>query len=229
MLGRRALELAVGVYLLWATTASPPATSPDAAAASSSSSTSPAQSLPFRPNILFIISDDHSTEAVGFRPSSRLGALAETNHLNRLAAQGAVIEDSFVVLSLCSPSRATILTGKYPHQHGVTGLNGRMRSSAVTYVSKLRDAGYRTGIVGKVRDAGWYTRSDGTTLLAPTPTPTTRRLPPTHPHPPTPSTAINRTITPTIHPILPTLAVTFVVAVAPREHAERALCGLSDV
>lgn len=111
-----------------------------------------------RPNILFIISDDHSAEAVGFRPTSRLGALAETTHLNQLASQGAVIEDSFAVLSLCSPSRATILTGRYPHQHGVTGLNGRVSSSAVTYVSKLRDAGYRTGIVGKVRSQPDHTR-----------------------------------------------------------------------
>ena len=138
--------------------ATPPA-SPAAAAAFAAPRAPGAQAAPRpRPNILFIISDDHSAEAVGFRPTSRLGALAETTHLNRLASQGAVIEDSFAVLSLCSPSRATILTGRYPHQHGVTGLNGRVSSSAVTYVSKLRDAGYRTGIVGKVRSRPDHTR-----------------------------------------------------------------------
>ena len=49
------------------------------------------------PNVLFILSDDHSAEAVSFRPRARLGKLAETTHLSRLAAGGVVIEDSFVV------------------------------------------------------------------------------------------------------------------------------------
>ncbi len=104
----------------------------------------PAPSSRKRPNILFIIADDHSSEAVGYRKSSRFGALAETTHINRLAAEGAVIENSFVVLSLCSPSRATILTGVYPHIHGVTGLNGHISPTVPSYVSILRGAGYRT-------------------------------------------------------------------------------------
>ena len=143
--------------IVTATTAASPTTSAEAAATAAAaispaapSSTTAAPFTTPRPNILFIVSDDHSAEAVGFRAGARLGALAETTNLNLLAAQGAVIEDSFVVLSLCSPSRATILTGRYPHQHGVTGLNGRVSSSARTYVSMLRDEGYRTGIVGKV-------------------------------------------------------------------------------
>lgn len=96
------------------------------------------------PNILFILADDHTAEAVGYREGSRLGALAETTHINKLAAQGAVIENSFAVLSLCSPSRATILTGVYPHRHGVTGLNGAIQPEVMTFVSILRRAGYRT-------------------------------------------------------------------------------------
>ena len=66
-----------------------------------------------RPNILFIMSDDHSAEAVGYRTpfGARLGRHAGTTHIDRLAREGAALEDFFVALSLCSPSRASILTG----------------------------------------------------------------------------------------------------------------------
>ena len=78
------------------------------------SSSNRPQSAP-RPNILFIMSDDHSAEAVSYRPKGRLAAFANLKHLDALARDGAVVEDMFVSLSLCSPSRASILTGVHAH------------------------------------------------------------------------------------------------------------------
>jgi len=70
---------------------------------------------PPKPNILFIMSDDHSAEAVSYRPKGRLAAFANLKNLDKLAKEGAVVEDMFVSLSLCSPSRASILTGVHAH------------------------------------------------------------------------------------------------------------------
>ncbi|KAJ1446758.1 alkaline-phosphatase-like protein [Pelagophyceae sp. CCMP2097] len=113
-----------------------------------------------RPNVLMLLADDHSAEAVGFRPGARLGELMRatgaTRRLERLAAQGAVVEHSFVVLSLCSPARATLLTGVYPHTHGVTHLKpvGKgqysvIKEGIVSYPEVLQRAGFSTALFGK--------------------------------------------------------------------------------
>ena len=95
-------------------------------------------------------SDDHSAETVGFRgEKARLGELANTTRLNRLASQGAVIENCFCALALCSPSRASILTGQYPHAHGVTILRGKLKNFSQTYVNTLSRRGYATALFGK--------------------------------------------------------------------------------
>ena len=74
-----------------------------------------------RPNILFMLSDDHATEAVGaYR--ERLAPWAQTVRIDRLASQGILAERYFVTTSLCSPSRASIITGRYAHSHGVLGV-----------------------------------------------------------------------------------------------------------
>jgi N-acetylglucosamine-6-sulfatase len=100
------------------------------------------------------MSDDHSAEAVGFRGArARLSAHSGTTHIDRLAAEGAYVEDMFVALSLCSPSRASIMTGLHAHAHGVTQLSGAMRSAVNggrTYVDELVARGYRSALVGKV-------------------------------------------------------------------------------
>lgn len=97
-----------------------------------------------------VCSDDHSAEAVGFRGmKARLGELANTTRLNKLASQGAVIENCFCALALCSPSRASILTGQYPHSHGVTILRGKLRNFSQTYVNTLSREGYATALFGK--------------------------------------------------------------------------------
>ncbi|HEX2037527.1 MAG TPA: sulfatase [Chloroflexota bacterium] len=98
-----------------------------------------------RPNILFIMSDDHASHAISAY-GSRLNV---TPHMDRLAAEGMRLENCFCTNSICSPSRASILTGTYSHVNGVLtlreGLDGR-RSN----VAKLLQAGgYQTAIVGK--------------------------------------------------------------------------------
>ena len=72
-----------------------------------------------RPNILFIFSDDHAQHAISAYGSK----VNKTPHLDRLAAGGARFTNSFVTNSICTPSRATMLTGQYSHQNGVPVFN----------------------------------------------------------------------------------------------------------
>src|SRR3954453_17063377 len=99
-----------------------------------------------RPNILFIISDDHGYQAV-----SAYGAgLNKTPNIDRIAAEGARFDQCYVTNSLCGPSRACILTGKYSHKNGFfDNTRGRFDGSQVTFPKLLRSAGYQTAIVGK--------------------------------------------------------------------------------
>jgi N-acetylglucosamine-6-sulfatase len=70
-----------------------------------------------RPNILFIMSDDHCAQAVGAY-GGRLAALDPTPTIDRLAGEGMLFENAFCTNSICSPSRACILTGQYAHTNG---------------------------------------------------------------------------------------------------------------
>ncbi|MBI3697878.1 MAG: sulfatase [Acidobacteria bacterium] len=104
-----------------------------------------------RPNILFVMTDDHSvTEA-----SCYGNRILKTPNLDRLAAEGVRFTNAFVTNSLCAPSRASVLTGCYSHIHGIRG-NSEMADSIEhidpnlpTFPQLLQKAGYRTGIVGK--------------------------------------------------------------------------------
>ena len=69
---------------------------------------------PARPNIIFVLTDDQRYDAVGF-----LNEEIRTPNMDRLAAEGVHFRNAFVTTSLCSPSRASILTGLYAHAHGV--------------------------------------------------------------------------------------------------------------
>jgi len=73
---------------------------------------------PVRPNILFIMSDDHTAQAVGAY-ATVLKSLNPTPELDRLAAGGMVFDNAFCVNAICTPSRACIITGQYPHNNGV--------------------------------------------------------------------------------------------------------------
>lgn len=98
-----------------------------------------------RPNLVFIMSDDHASHAVGAYGS----AINRTPHLDRIAEGGMRFDACFCTNSICTPSRAAVLTGTYNHVNGVTTLDTPMDNSLVTYPRLLRDAGYQTAIFGK--------------------------------------------------------------------------------
>lgn len=105
-----------------------------------------------RPNILFIFSDDHAQHAITAYGSK----VNQTPHLDRLAREGVRFSDSFVVNSICTPSRATLLTGQYSHRNGVPVFN-RFDGTRDHVAKHLQAGGYHTGIVGK-----WHLGSDPT-------------------------------------------------------------------
>ena len=103
-----------------------------------------------RPNIVFIMSDDHAAHAIGAYGSR----VNQTPNIDRLAREGALLEHVMATNSICTPSRATILTGQYSHLNGVPMFN-RFDSSRRTVATLLQQGGYYTGMIGK-----WHLGSD---------------------------------------------------------------------
>lgn len=99
-----------------------------------------------RKNVIFILSDDHRYDFIGFMGKVKL---LETPNMDKLALQGGHLENAFVTTSLCSPSRASILTGQFSHHHGVVDNQSPVPDSAVFFPQYLQRAGYRTGFIGK--------------------------------------------------------------------------------
>ncbi|MCP4310297.1 MAG: sulfatase-like hydrolase/transferase [Bacteroidetes bacterium] len=107
------------------------------------------------PNILFIMSDDHSFRSIGAYNES-LKSLNITPHIDQLAAQGAMFTNSVCTNSLCSPSRASIITGMYSHHNGVYTLREHLNGEYLpTLAKELKKAGYSTAAVGK-----WHVEGD---------------------------------------------------------------------
>jgi Arylsulfatase A and related enzymes len=98
-----------------------------------------------RPNIALILTDDHASHAIGTYGS----IVNATPRIDEIAARGRRVDNCFCTNALCTPSRASILTGTYSHINGVTTLRTPIDAGQPTFVSLLREAGYRTAVVGK--------------------------------------------------------------------------------
>ncbi|MBN2093628.1 sulfatase [candidate division KSB1 bacterium] len=97
-------------------------------------------------NVIFILSDDHRYDFMGFlgKPS-----FLETPNMDRIAQNGAYLKNATVATALCSPSRASILTGQYAHKHGVVDNNRPIPEGTVFFPQYLQQHGYQTGFFGK--------------------------------------------------------------------------------
>ncbi|ELP32236.1 sulfatase family protein [Rhodopirellula baltica] len=97
------------------------------------------------PNILFILCDDHRFDCLGVAGHPFL----ETPHIDTMARDGAMLRRAYVTTSLCSPSRASILTGQYAHNHRVVDNYHAVDPNLVFFPESLQDAGYQTAFIGK--------------------------------------------------------------------------------
>ncbi|HMR20200.1 MAG TPA: sulfatase-like hydrolase/transferase, partial [Sphingobacterium sp.] len=99
-----------------------------------------------RPNIIFIFSDDHTNNAIGAYGSR----LAKTPHIDRIAAEGAIFHNFFVTNSICGPSRASLLTGKYSHVNGfLDNQDNKFDINQFVFSRLLSQSGYQTAWIGK--------------------------------------------------------------------------------
>ena len=117
--------------------------------------------IPEGPNIIVMIPDDQRWDATSFMQDSieSRGRVArfpwlsnpvkQTPNMDRLSSEGIHFNNAFVVYSICSPSRATMLTGQYPHLHRVTDNHTHFPATATTYATLLQETGYATGYFGK--------------------------------------------------------------------------------
>jgi len=101
-------------------------------------------SSPRRPNILLITSDQHHWHAMGYNNPEVL-----TPNLDRLAAQGTIFDRAYCPNPTCTPTRASLITGTYPSQHGAYSLGTKLPESVHTVGEDFAGAGYRTALVGK--------------------------------------------------------------------------------
>ncbi len=115
---------------------------------------STAHSQESRPNILFIMSDDHAVNSIGCY-GKRLAGIAQTPNIDRIANEGMRLNNCFCTNSICVPSRASILTGKYSHKNGVYSLRDAIDPNQQNVAKLLRDGGYQTAVIGK-----WHLKTD---------------------------------------------------------------------
>jgi arylsulfatase A-like enzyme len=105
------------------------------------------------PNIIFIMTDDHAFQAISAYGSE----LIETPNIDKLAEEGIRFDQAHVTNSICSPSRAVILTGKFSHLNGVKDNIDVFDSTQVTYPKLMQQNGYETAVFGK-----WHLKSEPT-------------------------------------------------------------------
>jgi len=114
-----------------------------------------------RPNIVFILTDDHRWDFM----SCAGHPVVKTPNLDRLASEGMLFSNAFVTSALCSPSRASFLTGLYPHSHGVQNNLTPWRDESVTFLELFKQAGYDTAFIGKWHMPGRLPKLRGVDLF----------------------------------------------------------------
>jgi len=97
-----------------------------------------------QPNIIFVLVDDLRFDGLG-----SINAKLQTPHLDQLREEGVFFENATVTTSLCSPSRASILTSQYTHEHGIVDNNTRLKEGSITFPEVLQDVGYDTALIDK--------------------------------------------------------------------------------
>ncbi|MDG5491332.1 sulfatase [Psychroserpens sp. SPM9] len=101
-----------------------------------------------RPNIVFIMADDHAEQAISAY-GHPISQLAPTPNIDRIANEGAFFKNNFCTNSICGPSRAVVLTGKFSHINGFKMNGNRFDGSQQTFPKLLQKAGYNTAMIGK--------------------------------------------------------------------------------
>ena len=99
-----------------------------------------------RRNVIFILSDDHRYDAMGFLKAQ---PWLRTPQMDRMASEGVHFKNAFVTTALCSPSRASVLTGVYAHRHRIVDNNTPIPAGTTFFPTYLQKAGYKTGFFGK--------------------------------------------------------------------------------
>ena len=107
-----------------------------------------------RPNIIYIMADDHTSQAFGVY-GSRLADLDPTPNIDRLAHEGILFENAFCTNSICTPSRACIMTGQYSHVNGILDLDGTLVPEDHHLAREMKALGYQTAMVGK-----WHLKAE---------------------------------------------------------------------
>ncbi|MCF7560445.1 sulfatase [Sabulilitoribacter multivorans] len=101
-----------------------------------------------RPNIVYIMADDHAEQAISAY-GHIISQLAPTPNIDRIAKEGALFKNNFCTNSICGPSRAVVLTGKFSHVNGFRMNGDRFDGSQQTFPKLLQQAGYNTAVIGK--------------------------------------------------------------------------------
>lgn len=109
-----------------------------------------------RPNILFILSDQHNAKVLGCKGHPD----AKTPHLDRMALEGVRFDNAITQNPICTPSRVSWLSGQYCHNHGYYGLSGPEPAGLPTILGYFRKAGYRTAAIGKIHCPENWVESD---------------------------------------------------------------------
>ncbi len=97
-------------------------------------------------NVIFVLTDDHRYDAMGFLKGQEW---LETPQMDRMAREGCHLPNAFVTTALCSPSRATVLTGQDARRHRIIDNNTPIPTGTILFPGYLQQAGYATAFVGK--------------------------------------------------------------------------------